>query len=241
MAMEKPNPDQRSWEDVLITKVEDRGAFLELDMTDDRFGSKMVWSLEKKYGATPKAGDKATLINMRGSMVVGLLLNGELIYEKTDDEIKAEDEKRSAEYKAKLKEDFEKSKDYLDGEFEKLPEVFQRRIMKFRTNNPDFRVEFEGYEMCCCVDALKIAAALKDPSEFEAFAKLDYKDQMERVPGLSDDHSGNSFGMAMKLAYLYLTNPENVVKMHGALAPLVGSEAYGCVPRGSKSGQEAEA
>lgn len=48
---------------------------------------------------------------------------------------------------------------------------------------------------------------------------------------ISEGHSGNTFGMACRLAYLYLTEPENVIKLHGALAPLVGSKEYGCVPR----------
>lgn len=35
-------------------------------------------------------------------------------------------------------------------------------------------------------------------------------------------------GLALRLAYWYLTKRENVVREHGALVPLVGCEAYGC-------------
>jgi hypothetical protein len=54
-----------------------------------------------------------------------------------------------------------------------------------------------------------------------------YKRQMELVPMMERLDSGNIFGMGMKLAQLYLAQPEDVWRLHGALAPLVGSEDYG--------------
>lgn len=56
----------------------------------------------------------------------------------------------------------------------------------------------------------------------------DHKLQRAVLPTLFDGHSGNSFGMALRLAYHYLTNPENVFLEHGALTPLVGCDDYGC-------------
>ncbi len=53
--------------------------------------------------------------------------------------------------------------------------------------------------------------------------------QKERVPDLAyDEHSGNTFGVACKLAHCYAAEPDLVPKMHGALCPLVGCESYGC-------------
>jgi hypothetical protein len=46
---------------------------------------------------------------------------------------------------------------------------------------------------------------------------------------LADGHSGNTVGCACLLARLYLTSPEDVARMHGALTPLVGCAEYGCV------------
>lgn len=55
----------------------------------------------------------------------------------------------------------------------------------------------------------------------------DYARQ-QQVLGTADGHSGNTFGMAMRLAYLYADgNYEGVDKHYGAMAPLVGSEEYG--------------
>jgi len=85
--------------------------------------------------------------------------------------------------------------------------------------------------MFVCTEAMKIAEALSEnATSIRIFAGLSYAKQIRQVK-LSDDHSGNTFGMAVQLAWLYSTDPENVVKLYGALAPLVGSEEYGCVPR----------
>src|SRR5690606_38613321 len=43
-----------------------------------------------------------------------------------------------------------------------LPECFQKRIARFRRNNPDFYWEYEAYEMAVCVDAVKIADAMRN-------------------------------------------------------------------------------
>jgi hypothetical protein len=65
----------------------------------------------------------------------------------------------------------------------------------------------------------------------DGFRALDWEAQKTIVPDLDDGHSGNTFGAALCLAHLYLTEPEAVAGVMGALAPLVGSEEYGCVPR----------
>jgi len=142
-----------------------------------------------------------------------------------------------AETKQKRLEEFETTgRAKLDAQYNSLPDHFKRRIDKFRANNPEFRQEYEGYEMFCCTQAVAFADALKTPEAVEAFYKLPYNEQRIRVPAMDDGHSGNTFGAACSLAIHYLREPQDVVKMHGALAPLVGSEEYGCVPRETVKG-----
>jgi len=200
------------------------------------------WSLDKKYGREPKVGDAMRLRMVQGSKVVGCIINGELLYDKTDEEVEAEHVAMVAKMKADRRADFEKSKGDLDKSYDALPPLFQIRLDKFRENNPDFRWEYEGYEMFCCEEAVKIANALGakgrhglaegDSLEdlFKRFQDMSFAEQT-KLTGISDGHSGNTFGTAVRLAYLYLTTPENVPKLHGALAPLVGSKEYGCVPK----------
>ena len=200
------------------------------------------WSLAKSYGREPKVGDKISIRTAQGSKVVGCKINGEMVFNKTDEEV---DEEHAA-FVAKMKADrlvaFEKEKPDLDRRYAALPRLFQLRIDKFRANNPNFRPEFEAYEMFCCDEAVKIATALGAHGRhapegaddlqdiFTNFKNLSYEEQ-KKLTGLDDGHSGNTFGIAVHLAYLYLKTPENVPKLHGALATLVGSQEYGCVPK----------
>ena len=129
----------------------------------------------------------------------------------------------------------------MDSDYDGLPIIFRLRIDKFRNANPRFRVDYECYELFCCMEAVNIAKAVKTKEALDDFCKLAYEQQKEIVPDLSDGHSGNTFGMACRLAYWYLNNPDNILKEHGALTPLVGCDAYGCLHPHDKETSNPEA
>ena len=182
---------------------------------------------EKKHGgAIPKVGDLIVAQTSRTNTIRGVILNGVQIFYKTDEQLEDEHKAWVEEYKRKQKEDFEKNRAQLDKDFDSLPQPFQDRITRFRENNPEFRVEGEGYEMFCCTEAVKMAETLKTSEEVEKFSKLDYNEQKKLV-NFDDGHSGNTFGCAVKLAYWYLKEHGLVSQMHAALSPLVGSEQSG--------------
>jgi len=192
----------------------------------------------KKYDIEPKVGMKARFYcKGLGSPVRGLMLDGKMVFYKTR-EVKAEEDVHSLiDQYFNQRQEFEKSKTELDTKYNALPDVFQRRIDKFRRNNPDFRWKYESYEMFVCTEAVKIAEALKTVDAIRSwsgvgnlFNMLPYKEPRKQVP-ISDDHSGNTLNMAILLACLYIENPEGVQRLHGALAPLVGSKEYGCIPK----------
>ena len=189
--------------------------------------------LYKKYGVMPKVGDKLTVHTIGSSFgtIRGMDLNGHKIFWKTDEELEAERLKWRADNEAKKQREFKENEAQMDADYNSLPKCFQERIDKFRANNERFRIDYESYELFCCTEAVKIATACKSAAGVDAFRKLGYEEQKKQVPELGDGHSGNTFGCAVSLAYWYLQNPDNVVKSHGALAPLVGSEEYGCVPK----------
>jgi len=207
--------------------------------------------VDEKYGFEPKENDEITLHCVQGSTIRGMDLNGERKYYKSDEQLEQEHAAWVENNKTEKEKKFTENKDKMDAQYNSFPDVFKRRIDKFRTNNPNFRVDYEEYELFCCGQALAIAngltndqhlASIPDASHwvsmttsdrFTAFdkAKTGLKNQV--VPEFDGGyHSGNTYGMSMQLAFQYITEPENVVKMHGALATLVGSEEYGCVPRG---------
>lgn len=219
----------------------------------------------------PEKGDAITLYTRQGSSTVGLDWKGERVFLYTDEEWEAERAFQSARYERQKAERFAREAGRLDADFDALPEVFRDRISRFRKNNPDFRRDYESYEMFTCKEAVQLADRArdgvatgkyaKDVNEFWASEKMradagydyepeiaelrwlywaralnskaydyDYKRSL-KVTGMSDEHSGNTAGAATMLARLYIESPEYVAKMHGALSPLVGSEAYGDVER----------
>lgn len=167
-----------------------------------------------------------------GYIARGCFIDGQRVFYRTDAEQKAKHKADVVAGEKRDRESFEKNRAEMDRRYDALPAIFRARIDKFRRNNPDFRWKFEGYEMFVCEQAVVFATSAGTPAALEAWSKLEYSEQRKRCPGMDDGHSGNTFGAACRLAMDYLTKPENVEARHGALAPLVGSEEYGCVPSG---------
>ncbi len=209
-------------EDGIIKNVtEDKTHFM-IDI--DGSGS---FCLSKEYEVVPKVGDKVALHTVNGSTVRGVDINNEKIFYKSDADLEAERNEWLINYDKEKLATFEKNKAQLDADYESLPENFKKRIDRFRKNNPKFRVEYEGYEMFCCKEALKITAVCKTTADITKFHALNYEGQLEMVPTLSDGHSGNTFGFACALARFQIECPDKVFEIHGSLSVLVGSEAFG--------------
>jgi hypothetical protein len=183
------------------------------------------FGLETKYNYAPKVGDEIKLCTVQGSTIRGIFANGKQIFYKTDEELGQERKERLDNHEKEKQTKFIEQKDQLDKDYEELPHEFKDRIDRFRKNNPRFRIDFESYEMFCCKEAVKIAKYCQTAEEIENFKKLDWEEQ--KKAGVSDGHSGNTFGCALALAYWYVKEKSMVAKMHGAMAPLVGSEEYG--------------
>lgn len=184
----------------------------------------------KKWGVEPKVGDKVTLYTKGFSLIRGIDLNGQEVFYKTDAQLEAHHQKEKIRIEKEREEQFIENKEKMDAQYEALPEIFQKRINRFRSNNPKFRQDYEDYELFCCEQAVLIANALKTPERVREFKEMDWDSQMELIPEIDSGHSGNTFGCAINLAYQYLNDADMIPKMHGALAPLVGSEEYGELP-----------
>jgi hypothetical protein len=210
-------------EELIITAVtpDKDGKWISISAGSCGFG------LETKYNVVPKVGDTIILHTVGWSLIRGITLNGTLIYYKTDEDLELERLEQQLKYEQEKQELFKKEVKSLDKKYSKLPQVFKDRIDRFRANNDRFRIDFESYELFCCEQAVVIAKACKTPAGVQEFSKMEWKDQMNKVKKLSDDHSGNTFGMSTQLAYWYLEQPDVVTKAHGSLSVLVGSAEYG--------------
>lgn len=213
-------------ENTTIKEVTDNGDYFTIE-TEER----CCFGFSKTHGVTPKAGDAIIVHTKNGSTIRGIDLNGKKIFYKTDEDLEKEHKEWCDNNKKEKEAKFIEDKASLDASYNALPKCFKERIDKFRTNNPNFRVEYEGYEMFCCEEAIVIAKACKTAKGLREFQDMKHAEQVKFIPELSKEHSGNTFGASCSLAFWYLILPENVTKMHGALANLVGSEEYGCVPK----------
>lgn len=178
----------------------------------------------------PRVGELLRLYGKGiGFTVRGIVVNGRVYRYLTE----AQDiERHSAwclEQETKRERELESNRADIDQRIASLPTLFRERLKKFqRDGGHEFRRDYEGYELFCCEQAVAIALALQTTEAIKAFHAADWDEQKRLVPSLSDEHSGNTFGMACALAKAYIEKPEFVTKMHGALTPLVGCEAYGC-------------
>ncbi len=186
----------------------------------------------------PRPGMVITLFGRGfGHPVRGCLLDGACVFYRTPEEEKAKCRADAQAREREQREQFDREREILDARYDALPACFRDRIDRFRSNNPDFRWRFEAYELYCCEQAVVIASVMKSAGEVRTFASMGWDEQVARCPGLDDGHSGNTFGAACRLAMDYLTDPGHVSQRHGALAPLVGSKAYGCVPSEEAKGR----
>lgn len=182
----------------------------------------------------PKVGDKIRLYGKGfGYTVRGVEINGEEVYYRTRHEQEVLHNKQVEEYKQERKAKFEANKDKYFADIAALPETFKARFDRFRENNPDFDVEYGDYELFTCKQAVVFADTLKTVEALDAFYDEPWEKQKELVPEMDGGHSGNTFGCAVYLAKLYLTDPTLPEKANGALSPLVGSVEYGDVKKES--------
>lgn len=209
-------------EDYIVESVSVSDDFISISTT-----SSTGFGLDTKYGVLPEVGDTITLYTKNYSLIRGMDLNGVEIFYKTDEDLEFERAKWLFEENERKQKSFAKNQKKMDKQYFKLPKIFQQRIDRFRANNPTFRVDYESYELFCCEQAVIIAKACKTPEAVQEFYKKGFDEQIKQVKKISKDHSGNTFGCSVNLAYWYLQEEPIVAKLHGALSPLVGSEAYG--------------
>ncbi len=238
--------------------------FHEYELTKVEGGCRKGWTLSfdgrcffcpPDSPIVPKKGMTVRLYGKGFAYTVrGLFVEGVCVFHKSEKGSRRADRKRSHREKIAKRRKFEESgRAKLDAQYDALPDVFQRRLDRFRAGLFHFRTEFEPYELFACEQAVVIAAAL-DPCGpdgpgveaargtpdfqmmiqeiFETFGKLSMAEQEKRIEGLNDGHSGNTYEFAKRLAFLYLAHPELVVLEHGAMTPLVGCKEYGCTHDG---------
>lgn len=181
----------------------------------------------------PAVGDDIVVYIVQGSLIRGVDLRGEPLYFKTNAELELDREKALRDSTERKRLQWAEDREDLLARVAALPPEYQRRIEWFRVHLEGWDIEFLAYELFACEQAIVLAGAAKasgdDPREWlEALRDMKYSKQIELVPEISDQHSGNTFGVSLTLALLSVQEPLLVVAMHGAMVGLTGCEEYGC-------------
>lgn len=176
------------------------------------------------YQPVPNVGDRIRIYGSFGRPIRGIAINGACIFYRTQ-AMQAENHRRRVEgHHREQRERFDRERSKLDADFEVLPPLFQHRIARFRSEDPDFRWKSESYELFCVVQATLLAEhfctqtgdpllAIEAIEAIRAWDRInsaehdppyDYRAQEAAVPGWSDDHSGNTHSGAVALAIMYL-------------------------------------
>lgn len=214
--------DEQPFERMIATEVKevDDGYWVEM--------GRRTFFLSKVHNIEPRVGDTIYFYGDGiGSLIRGVAINGVVAFHRTPEEHAEEGRRLAAEIRERRTREFEAARGDHDRRIAALPEVFRKRLAYFG-RNPEWRVSHESYELMCCEQAVLFASTLGSIEALEEFVKLDFEQQVERVPGLDQGHSGNSLGASIMLARFYLTNPDLVPDVHGALVYLVGCDEYGC-------------
>lgn len=181
-------------------------------------------------GVEPKVGDLFCTFGHFGRPFHGQALNGEVLWYKSEAEMRADHQAWVDDLNERREREFERDRESLDAQYESLPWVLRKRIDRFRAANPRFRVENEAYEMFVCTQAAALAAWAEQQDDPDAaivrWGELGYDEQVATVPDWSDAHSGNTHGCAIALACTMVTSTERAAVTPGALAPLVGTADY---------------
>lgn len=141
-----------------------------------------------------KVGDRVRAYGDWGQTIAGVDVfdyeRGEWVnlYFRTEAERKEQHEQWVAGMRVRREREFEESREQLDADYEALPPALQRRIDKYRANNPRFRFDYEVYEMFVLKEAVQIAEHLRprceelasDPGQILRLLELD-EGWLERI------------------------------------------------------------
>lgn len=133
----------------------------------------------------PKVGDDIVVYGQIGYRAWGIDINGQPLFFMTLAEREAEREAEIARMDREREERFEQERDRLDDDYEALPASLKARIDRFRAGNPNFRKDFEGYEMAGLNGAVELAEACTDPAFGEMLQSLGFKVPSDKVQGKS--------------------------------------------------------
>jgi hypothetical protein len=198
--------------------------------------------VSKRHGYEPRVGDKFSRICAGWEKPLrGMLFTryegphsdpnrgvDHLLWYRTSEEQSLFDENQKRRLKDEKRSRYEQKDPKLAGMYAALPLIFQMRIDKFRANNPDFKEDFEAYELFVCTEAVKLVKHFENARAISTYQDMP-KDSRRQLEILAKGHNDNTITQACHLARFSILNPQAIVNtLHGSLSHIVGCAEYGC-------------
>jgi hypothetical protein len=161
----------------------------------------------------PIVGQRVRMYGEIGRPIHGVDIDGVNVYWLSPLEREAERAKMLAQIDRGRRERYARDRETNNAAVAALPSPLRKRMERLRMDRPDEDRLDEGYEIFCCTEAAVIAGIvnrekpmLLPEDGIKWFRNLPYDEQ--RAFGLSDGHSGNTFGGACSLAFGVLSGLE---------------------------------
>lgn len=232
--------DDNMWNDTILRSVDATESGYTLNLSNGT----SICVFHKDCGVIsvpPKEGDYCRLYGKGfGYSVRGIFINGKKLRYETQEQCDDNHKKYLQNMEKEKEVKWQKNKESMMERVAMLPQCFQDRINRFMTANQDFGRDYLDYELMVCEQAVLMADALfmplvnrmgveALPEFYDSVRKWSMEELEDKVKGIDQGHSGNSLSCALNLAYAFGSSKLDYVKnSHGALAPLVGCEKYGC-------------
>lgn len=196
-------------------------------------GSSDGWHLfvsNKEMATPPAVGETMRTYGKGfGYPVRGIVIGGRVYRYQSEADAETARVASIEESKRQKRAEFESKRESFMARVEALPEGFRDRMRGFLASSSEWAWECGPYELFCCEEAVKIATTLGSASAIRAFAKSSQAGQKDAVPTMEfEEHSGNTFGSAVRFALMSVENPEVLSKYHAAICPLMGCADAGC-------------
>jgi len=181
-------------------------------------------------GVVPKAGQTVRIWGKGFFAFRGLAFDGQIAFYRSQEEDEARRRQEVIEQKVQRMNEYEAERDSFNARVEALPDPLRLRVEGFREFGGDeWRWDYEPYEMASCEEAARIYRVCHgDEQQIQNFALLTPEQQRKRNPKMDTGHSGNTWGMAIRLAWLMARDDSLVPKEHAVICPLIGCKEAGC-------------
>lgn len=196
-------------------------------------GSSDGWSIFVDNGETatpPEVGESLRIYGKGlGYMVRGIVIGGRVYRYQSEEDAETERVAAIEASKRQRRAEFESRRESFMARVKSLPDGFFDRMRGFLATSPSWAWECGPYELFCCEEAVKIANTLGSADAVRSFAKAPQAEQKSAVPTMEfEEHSGNTFGSAVRFAVISLESPDALPKYHAAICPLIGCFDAGC-------------